>query len=82
MDLQTWYHDLVEVRYTHVRDNNIHYLHFTRMYNMPNSIFSPPKDQALATLSFALGANCDMREAKKRFLTLIIEGPVLKTNCN
>ena len=44
MDVHTWNHDLVEVRYTHVRDIISHCKHITRAHNMANTIlyFSLP----------------------------------------
>ena len=38
MDVHTWNHDLVEVRYTHVRDIISYCKHITQVYDMPNYI--------------------------------------------
>ena len=38
VDVYTWNHDPVEVRYTHVRDTISHRKHIMQVYNMANNI--------------------------------------------
>ena len=39
MNVYTWNHDLVKVRYTHVRDIISHFKHSMHVYNMANNNF-------------------------------------------
>ena len=66
MDVHTWYHVLVEVRHTHVRDDKV-IAHTLLEYTTCQILFSPPQkmSQAPETLNFAPGATCDMCGVEK-----------------
>ena len=82
MDVHTWWHDLVEVRYTFTLDNTNHCNYITRVYNV-DYFFSPPKDELSSrNTHLCTHCNCHIWWPWARGISAIIVEPVLKTEGN